>query len=285
MEDSAMRKVFISILFITLILSSCSALSPEYAYQKNLEWLFENVSFGNLKFYESDIENPKSLNPQYLEVFPFEDTDFINAVFDLEYSNPKSDMSMTFRVEFYKPNGELLDEFDVPLEIRKGEENIEETFSANTLMHNWDTGAYTVMVYLEDDLVISGDFVVLAPLPTATPTPTNTPTPTPTNTPTNTPTPTPTNTPTPTATATTAAYIPSYIPPANSVELIIRNNTDRTLTLVMTGPIVNTFYILKGEHSIWLPPGSYSFSAYSCGNYETGWYNFTAYIIWTWTCY
>ena len=44
---------------------------------------------------------------------------------------------MTFRVEFYKPNGELLDEFDVPLEIRKGEENIEETFSANTLMHNW----------------------------------------------------------------------------------------------------------------------------------------------------
>jgi len=281
-----MKKVFVVIL-ISLILSSCSTLSPEYAYQKNLEWLFENVSFGNLKFYESDTENPKRHGPQYLEIFPFEDTDFINTVFDLEYSNPRSDMAMTFRVEFKKPNGELLEEIDIPLEITKGEENVKETFSANTLMHNWEPGAYSVMVYLEDDLAISGDFVVLAPLPTATPTPTNTPTPTPTPTNTPTPTPTPTNTPTPTptATATTAYVAPAYVPPAGSVDLVLENNTGSTVTLVMNGPIYHIFYVGTGTQTITLPPGSYSYTIYGCGGANLdGWYIFGTGEVWTWWC-
>lgn len=275
-----MKKMFILVLFIFLLLSSCSIFSPDYAYQKNLEWVFENVSIGDLKYYESDIQIPKNIHPQYLQVFPFEETDFINVVFDLDYSNPKQDMDMTFRVAFHRPNGELLEEIDLPLEIRKNQENVTETYTANTLMHNWDTGEYTVQVFLEETLVNSGNFEVLAPIPTATPTPTNTPTPTAT------PTPLPTNTPTntPTATPTESASIPSYVPPPNSVELIIRNNTDRTLTLVMNGPIYNTFYIPLGEHSIWLPPGAYSYSAYSCGFYDTGWYSFGPNIIWTWTC-
>jgi len=40
-----MKKKFIMVIFILLILSSCSVISPDYAYQKNLEWIFENVSF------------------------------------------------------------------------------------------------------------------------------------------------------------------------------------------------------------------------------------------------
>jgi len=306
-----------------------------------------------LKFYESDIQNPKNINPQYLEIFPFEDTDFINVVFNLEYSNPKKDMVMSFRVAFHRPNGELLEEIDIPLEIRKGQENIEETFSTNTLMHNWDTGEYTVQVYLEENFIISGNFVVLAPQPTATPTPTNTPTPTPTST----PTPTPTldfrtsintgsvglyggpgtgygielyvdsteslmirgavydcewievilmdgettgwisskyleyevdcsnipqseipSTPTP------VVGKSSYVPPPNSIPLYIINNTDRTLTLELNGPIHWTFYFPIGENVIFLPSGAYSYSGYSCGSYITGYYNINYGSIWGFWC-
>ena len=118
-----------------------------------------------------------------------------------------------------------------------------------------------------------------------------------TNTPTPTSTPTQTNTPPPLP---TSAYTNTPVANEPSSDMIVRspgekspgdhgvsiqNKTGATVTIIMYGdPFNYTFYIPDGNYKIFLRPGFYTFTYYSCGGVNSGSGTFNSNWVWEFWC-
>jgi len=107
---------------------------------------------------------------------------------------------------------------------------------------------------------------------TKTPTMTHTPTKTPTRTPTNTVvwTPLPTSAPAANTDSSMIVRNPGEKSPGDH-PVEVRNETGSTVTIYLYGDMFNyTFYVPAGVQTIYVRPGNYSFTFYSCGDSNPG---------------
>lgn len=79
----------------------------------------------------------------------------------------------------------------------------------------------------------------------------------------------PTETPTPTATPTQRV---NTLPPAcdASATINIQNDTGGVVSITLTGPGYFTFNLSTGGNTLWVCPGTYTYSAWGCGSFNSG---------------
>jgi hypothetical protein len=119
----------------------------------------------------------------------------------------------------------------------------------------------------------------------ATSTPTDTPVPTQTMTQTPWPTLAHTNTPAPKPPSSDMIVRNPGEKSAGDHGVQIKNKTGATVTIIMYGdPFNYTFYVPEGNHKIFLRPGFYSFTFFSCGGSNSGSGVFNSNWVWTFFC-